>query len=233
MNVMNDFFQENKRILFILIGFLALFALVLTFFILRPQINDLKKEEQKVAQAREQEKILQNQLDGLDDDPTNIDVEQLLLEKQVPTERNIDEYILSLQKLEQYANSHIEQVRFTYDSSIDVLDEDEDETDEATIQEAEEELTDEFGEDFFNEEQPPTFLKEIPEGLEVITVNVVAIVPSYEELVNLVRAIEDQDRISIVSRMRAAFQTDEEELFDDEEELIGLEFDVTTFYYAD
>lgn len=219
--------------------FFALFALVLTFFIVRPQIDDLKKKEEKVAQARAQEKALQNQLDGLDDESTNIDVEQLLLEKQVPTEPNIDEYILSLQQLEQYANSHIEQVRFTYDSSIDVLDEDEDEeeTDDATIQEAEEaleeELTDEFGEDFFDEEQPPTFLKEIPDGLEVITVNVVAIVPSYEELVNLVRAIEDQDRISIVSRMRAAFQTDEEELFDDEEELIGLEFEVTTFYYAE
>ncbi len=222
-----------------MIGFFALFALVLTFFIVRPQIDDLKKEEEKVAQARAQEKALQNQLDGLDDESTNIDVEQLLLEKQVPTAPNIDEYILSLQQLEQYANSHIEQVRFTYDSSIDVLDEDEDEeeTDDATIQEAEEaleeELTDEFGEDFFDGEQPPTFLKEIPDGLEVITVNVVAIVPSYEELVNLVRAIEDQDRISIVSRMRAAFQTDEEELFDDEEELIGLEFEVTTFYYAE
>src|SRR5690625_1927936 len=138
---MNDYIQENKRSLYMLVGLLFLLAIVLFFLVLRPIMNDLDAQK-RTNQAKEADiELLESQLANMKKQLEEEEPEQLVLENKVPSERKIDEYILSLEQLENKTNSEISNIDFVYDSSIEVVDdinessEDAEETEESPAEE--------------------------------------------------------------------------------------------------
>jgi len=211
---MNDYIQENKRSLYMLVGLLFLLAIVLFFLVLRPIMNDLEAQK-RTNQAKEADiELLESQLANMKKQLEEEDPEQLVLENKVPSERKIDEYILSLEQLENKTNSEISNIDFVYDSSIEVVDD-----------------INESSEDAEETEESPA--EEIilgkPDELQVITVRFTATSPSFKDFVKLLETIEQEERISIVSNLE--FRQPTAYNADDDDETVSFDVHLTTFYY--
>lgn len=239
---MNEYFQENKRSLFILVLLLFILAIVLYIFLLHPLLDKYSKTEKNITQLNSEIDVLEAKLANTgDDEPSEIDFEQLMLEKKIPQERELDNYILSLQQLELVSHSKIEEVQFAYDSSLDISDEEEleDETQADNQDESETDQTDdtETDDETDDSEEPkidPEILKEKPEQLHVMTVRLTAISPTYDDFIDLVKEIEKTERISIVTSLDFVQPTEVDEFFtDNPEDIIAFEAELTTFYYAE
>src|SRR5690625_190754 len=164
---MNDYIQENKRSLYMLVGLLFLLAIVLFFLVLRPVIKDLEAQKRTNQEKEEDIELLELQLANMKKQLEEEDPEQLVLENKVPLERKIDEYILSLKQLENKTNSEISNIEFIYDSSMEVLE------DEAASSEDAEESEE-------SEESPAAeVILGKPEELQAITVRFTATSPSF------------------------------------------------------
>lgn len=248
---MNEYIQTNKRSLILLTGLFLLLAIVLYVMLNRPLAADLERQEKNIAEAKNDQETLTETLKVLNLQPDEVAFEDLMLEKVIPKERLLDEYILSLQQLELTTSSKIEQIHFVYDSQISDHEQEEDneavdatsteEDLEASEVEENETKTDEEIEKAVKETADdeemtlePTFIFEKPEGLEAISVRVVAASPSYDEFIEFLKAIEQQERLSIVSQLRFDHPTEDDEYFADEpKEDITFEIELTTFYYED
>lgn len=239
---MNEYYEENKRSLILLAVMLFILALVLYFILLRPLLADYKSEEKKITDLENEIQLLEAQINNLKESSDDVDLEQLILENKVPSERELDEYILALQQLELYTESRIDSIDFTYDSSfqIDVVEEVEDQS----------EVTEEPGDDADTEgeeteteseetetTQPtidPALLNDKPEQLQVMTVRVSAVSPDFDQLIELLKIIENNERISIVTSLNFTKPTEMDLYFaDDPSSIIPFEAELTTFYYAE
>lgn len=254
---MNDYFQENKRSLLILAGLLLILAVVLYVIVVRPLYKDIHAEENNIESLEEQIAQLEQQLEQ-SETVTEENIDELLLQNRIPTDRNVDEYILSLQKLESITNSLIESIEFTYDSSIEgLVIEDEEETEEENDQVEElnnEELLDENSNEDNQEQEDSSaeestdeeaenekeitinreILEELPENLHVITVTISAYSPTFDDLIEFLRVIENTERISIVTSLSFERPTERDIYRINENALdhIPFEAELTTFYYA-
>lgn len=149
---MNDYFEENKRSLILLTSLLFILALVLFFILVRPLMKDYKMEVNQIADLQAEIELLETKLKTLEQEtPDEYNLDQLMLENKIPSERELDEYILTIQQLELQTKSKIEQINFTYDSvfETEAAPEEADEADQT--EELEEEL-DEAVENDTNEE---------------------------------------------------------------------------------
>lgn len=242
---MSEFYQENKTILFIFTGFLLVVAIVLYFWLVQPLKTDLVQTNDNIQQLEDEKILLTTQISNFDEDDLDIDIEELLHEKKIPRERRLDDYILSLQGLEFITNSKIESVAITYDSGTDHIEVEEDEEEETPAPETDEEdATDDAEEEVDTEEdaeleQPvidPTIVKEKPESLEVIVVTIQAASPNFKEFLQLIEAIENQERVSIVSNLNFKSPTENDVYtseFEVDEEKIEFTATLTTFYYPE
>lgn len=244
---MNEYFEENKRSLVLLASMLFILALVLFFVLLRPLMNEYKSEQKRIEDLQNEIELLEAQINNLKDTSDDVDLEQLILENKVPRERELDEYILALQQLELHTESRIDSINFTYDSSFDIEAEEESDETEAEVTEPEADLEDEAeGEDTDAEENDeeaeeevevtvdPELLKEKPEQLQVMTVRIEAVSPDFEQFIELLKIIENNERISIVTNLHFTKPTEQDLYFTDEpSKIIPFEAELTTFYYAD
>lgn len=209
---MNEYIQENKRSLYVIVGLLFILAIVLFFLVLRPVMTDLDKQKKLNDTKEANIELLKIQLENMKKQFEEEDPEKLVLEGKIPPERNIDEYIRSLQALENKTNSEISNITFVYDSNIDVVE--------------------------TEEEEPEVDHEEIivgkPDELQVIVVQFTATSPSYDDFINLLKTIEQEERISIVSNLQfnqnaSIGETQENE----EDEMVSFTIHLTTFYYED
>lgn len=245
---MNEYIEENKRAIILLTIGLFLLAIVLYFFLLRPQLVDLSEKKENLDAMEEELRVLEEQIAAFDEDELDVEVEQLLQEKKIPTERKLDEYILSLQRLESVTNSKIERIEFVYDSNLEIDEENEEaepsdnteESAEKTEENLESNELDETDDENEGEETEdeinvnPEILREKPEQLEVMTVRLVAVAPNFEEFIELLKVIENEERISIVTNLRFNKPTEEDTFILDEPlDMIPFEAELTTFYYAE
>src|SRR5690625_4078336 len=132
-----------------LTGLLLLLAIVLFFLVLRPLMQDVDAQERTKAAKREDIQLLETQNKNMKEQHEAEDPDQLDLEEKVPLERKVDEYILSLEKLEDKTNSEISNIEFVYDSNIEIPEEETETTDEdgeKAVEEPEENLTEGFAE---------------------------------------------------------------------------------------
>lgn len=241
---MNEYFEENKRSLILLAGMLFVLALVLYFILLRPLMADYKKEQQAIVDLNNEIQILEAQITQFQETSNDVNLEQLILENKIPRERELDEYILALQQLELHTESKIESIQFAYDSSLEV-----DEVDSSESGESSEVDTDTEDETAEDDGQPetesseeesteptidPTILNEKPEELQVMTVKINAISPDFDELIELLKIIESNERISIVTSLQFSKPTEQDLYFaDDPSNVIQFEAELTTFYYVE
>lgn len=241
---MNEYFQENKRSIFLLITALLLLAIVLYMLLLRPLQSDLSSKEKDIIRVKEEIELLQAHLDSDEPDRSALDIEQIMLEKKIPEERNLDEYILSLQQLEFKTNSSIDHIQFVYDSNLEIKEDEDNEEQEKTTNTDEQSETNAPETEDANKTEPevdqklptidPELLKEIPENLHIITVRVVATSPTYSDFIELLEVIEDTERISIVTGLTFTQPTENDEYFVEDYDW-GISFiaELTTFYYVD
>lgn len=232
---MNEYFQENKRSVFLLTALLFLLAIVLYIILVRPLLVDLSSKQEAISSKEEEIQILETRL--LNIDQAKVDVEELMLEDKIPTKRELDDYILSLQQLETMTGSTIEKIEFVYDSNLEEI-EDEEETTEEVTEEADglENEDEEVEGETETEEEPvidQEIIKEKPEDLQVMTVKITAISPDYNEFIELLETIENEKRISIVSKLHFLHPTEFETVFAEEQlKSISFEAELTTFYYV-
>lgn len=246
---MNEYFEQNKRSLLLLGGTLLLLAIILYFFLVRPVMADYKNEVQRIDDLNEEIELLEAQIENLKESPEEIDVDQLILENKIPSERELDEYILTIQQLELHTDSQIETIDFAYDSSFEIDEVEEEETEEASADE-EEALEDELEEETAIEDEAdtmdadeaeeeatepeidPAILNEKPEDLHVMTVRISALSPNFDEFIELLKLIESNDRISIVTSLEFSKPTEEDIYFSNNPaERISFDAEITTFYY--
>lgn len=256
---MNEYIQENKRSIILLTIALLLLAVVLYFFLLHPQVSELNRKEDALVTKNEELETLQQQIaEKRETLADGAELEKLLIKNKIPDNRELDEYILSLQRLESVTESKIERIEFVYDSSFEVEEEEEEESTEtdtdAEVNDDTEEVTDDASEDEeaasdenedANEEDAegeeenevsidPALLAEKPDELQVLTVRLIAVAPDFEEFINLIKAIENEERVSIVTSLNFTKPTEQETYFPgDSLEVIPFEAELTTFYYAE
>lgn len=248
---MNEYFEANKRSLFILAGLLFILAIVLYFILVRPLVNDYQGEVRKISDLKEEIAQLEARLESLDEEtPDGFDVEQLILENKIPTERELDEYILAIQQLELHTESKIESITFAYDSSIETEpapeeeseenDEDSDEadTDAEVDEEADEEADESDDSEEADEVNTPTldaeFLSVLPENLYVMSISLEVTSPNFDEFLELIKLIEANERISIVTNLDFTKPTEEDIYFSDVPlEDIPFNVEIATFYYME
>lgn len=232
---MNDYFQANRRSLFILVGLLLFLAIVLYFILLRPLHTDLNRQESRVASIKTDIELLESKLDSVED--KEIDVEQLKYEKIVPRKPNIDDYILSLQQLELTTKTKIMNINFTYDSNLDmpeVESRSEDEDSGVTVDQLDEEELNIEGTDDTSVAIDQDLLEEKPDTLQVIIVNISAMSADCESFLDVLKAIENNERISVISSLSFTKPTEEDIYFSDIAlDWIPFEIELTTFYYDD
>lgn len=207
-----------------LTGLLFLLAIVLFFVILRPLMQDLSSQENAIKAKEADIQLLEAQLESMQEQLTGEDPEQLVLEKKIPMERKLDEYILSLEQLENKTNSQIDQIEFTYDSSFELVGSEVEEKSEES-----DESVDDDGEDesAVNEE----IIQDKLDGMQVMTVRFTATSPSFHEFINLLKTIENEERISIVSNLHFT-QPTEYDIGEDQEDAVSFNVHLTTFYYT-
>lgn len=238
---MKEYIQENKRTLFILIGLLFVLVIVLYFLLLRPLLADLSSEERQLIALENERDVLMQKISSFNDEVEEVDVEQLIYENKIPTERELDEYILALQQAELMTDSKLLEIEFVYDSSLDVSEVEETETEAEVPAEVEvETITDEEDaqadtEDNEGEEPPtidPVIINEKPEELQVLTARVTGASKDFDDFIDLIKVIEEQERISIISTLSFNKPTKDDLLFA-EDPFIALSFtaELTTFYY--
>lgn len=240
---MNDYIQENKRAVILLTVVLFLLTIVLYYFLLRPQMIDLSNKRDDVEAMEEQLRELEQKITSYQENGLDIEVEQLLLEKKVPTERKLDEYIISLQRLEAITDSKIEKIEFVYDSNFEIDEETSEGTEEGsedTEENSEENEAEDVLEENENDESEdeinvdPVILNEKPEELQIITVKLKAISPDFEDFIKLLELIENDERISIVTNLQFNKLTEDDIfLVENPLDIIPFEAELTTFYYAE
>lgn len=237
---MNEFYQENKKVLIIFTAFLFVVVIVLYFLLVQPLKTDLDATNKNITNLEEEKVLITTQISNFDLEEKELDIDQLIYENKIPSERDLDDYILALQGLEFITNSKIESVSIAYDSGTGHIEVEEEVVPEpSTPEDSEDGEAAEVEEADTEEpvEQPiidPTIVKEKPESLEVMVVTIAATSPNFEEFIHLIEAIESQDRISIVSNLNFTTPT-ENDIYTSEFEVdtkkIEFTASFTTFYY--
>lgn len=235
---MNEYFRENKRALILITVALFILAIVLFFFLLRPLVKDLSSKKDAINSAEGELHILEQKIATYTETNLEYDIDQLVYEKKIPLERMLDEYILSLQRLELITKSKIEKIEFVYDSQFEM---DETESEAEELVEQEDELLMEEN-DSQNEDESevgevvvdPVIMNEKPEELQEMTVKLTAISPDFKEFIEFLKVIENQERISIVTKLYFLRPTEVDTFFAENPlETVPFEVELTTFYYAE
>lgn len=216
---MNNIFQEKRNIFLLLVGLLFMLCMVLYFAFLSPLLGDMKQKEQSIESLQADVAVLEKRVEKLGENQENFEKEHALLQKKIPFTRKLDEIVLILQDIERQSSSLIKSVDYQYESSfptaifskeLEVNEEDQSvgKSDEGVLP------TIDFGEK--------------PESLQIFTIQMDVSSPTYEDFLQFITDIEQQERIMSVSRLRVDKPT-EAELSEDE--MVTYNVELITFYY--
>lgn len=224
---MNNIFQEKRNTFLLLIGLLFILLMVIYLAFLRPLSGELKMKESSLIDLQGNIASLEKEVSLLAEDETEIEIEQISLQKRIPLTKELENLVLTLQEIELVSLSRIESIEFHYDSSLptsDFLSESESDDEDEEI--ANEEATGD------TETIPAIDLSEKPESLQIITVRMDVLSPTYEDFLHFITEIEQQERIMSVSRLYFEKPTEEELIIAEEpDETMTYSVEIITFYY--
>lgn len=227
---MNNLFEENRQSFFLLVGLLFILLAVIYFLFFKPLVDERKLAETEVVELRNDIASLQKQVDQLDEGEQviDIDLETKRLEKHMPSQPELKEFLLTLQEIELVSDGKIIDYTFSYDGSIperqSITEENEEDEEENNT------MIEEQNQDEETTETPSIHLPEMPENVRIVTVSMELFSPDYEHLQTFLKEIEKQERIMMISGLQFT-QPGELELLETEDETITASIDVTTFYY--
>jgi len=225
---MNNIFEENRNAFLMLSGLLFVLLIVLYFAFISPLLSDLKDERANHIDLQNEIAVLEKQIQQIDEIQEELTQEQLELQKKVPLTRKLEEIVLILQDIELQSSSLIELIDFYYDSSLPTPDF----SHEFDADEVIEGANDAEGEENSDKESQTIELKEKPESLQVITISMEITSPSYDDFLQLIKEIEQQERIMSVSKLQFE-KTSDFTVNDEQDELITHKVELMTFYYKE
>jgi len=225
---MNNIFEENRNAFLMLSGLLFVLLIVLYFAFISSMLSDLKDERANHIDLQNEIAVLEKQIQQIDETQEELTQEQLELQKKVPLTRELEEIVLILQDIELQSSSLIELIDFYYDSSLPTPDF----SHELDADEVIEGANDAEGEENSDKESQTIELKEKPESLQVITISMEITSPSYDDFLQLIKEIEQQERIMSVSKLQFE-KTSDFTVKDERDELITHKVELMTFYYKE
>lgn len=225
---MNNIFEENRNAFLMLSGLLFVLLIVLYFAFISPLLSDLKDERANHIDLQNEIAVLEKQIQQIDEIQEELTQEQLELQKKVPLTRKLEEIVLILQDIELQSSSLIELIDFYYGSSLPTPDF----SHEFDADEVIEGANDAEGEENSDKESQTIELKEKPESLQVITISMEITSPSYDDFLQLIKEIEQQERIMSVSKLQFE-KTSDFTVNDEQHELITHKVELMTFYYKE
>lgn len=232
---MNEYLQENRRSLLLLVGLMLILILAIYIFLVRPIMVDYKSEVQQIDELDTEISSLEKEISKEENLSDEVDVEQLVLENRIPTKKDLDEFVLYLQQLELHTNSKIEEIEVSYDESLQFVDEESSEGEELEedVSEDDEELDEDYEDDLDEQEEVNSnLLNEKPDELQMINIRLTAFSPNFDELIELLNLIENEERISILTGLEFNIPSEEDLYFSNNpEETISFTANITTFYY--
>jgi len=226
---MNNMFEENRSTFLMLVGLMFVLLMVLYFAFISPLLSDLKEKKSSQVDLQNDIAVLEKKLQQLDESEEEFEQEQLELQKKIPLTRELEEIVLILQEIELHSSSVIEEINFYYDGSLPTSDFIH-ELDTEEMVEDEDGSEGEKGKN--NDEKSPTIdLVEKPERLQLITLNMEITSPTYDDFLQLVTEIEQQERIMGVSKVQ--FETQSESVDVETDGSIEAEVELITFFYQE
>ncbi|WP_026671473.1 hypothetical protein [Alkalihalobacterium bogoriense] len=235
---MNEYIQEKRTVFIVIIASLFL-LLVLAFFLFQKPVQEQLKAEETMVTT---EQML---IDGITVQLAELANQEeentVMLERKVPKERLIDQYLLTLQEVELVSESKIQDISFTsYDGELT----DEEfisgaaesgvETSEQVVEPVAVEEVAEAGEAEVVVEEAQLEQEQLPNGLQLLTISMQVVSPNYESYRMFLKEIEKRERITRVDSLQFTTPTEADLLFtDDPDETISFTMQVTTFYYQD
>jgi type IV pilus assembly protein PilO len=225
---MNDFIQERKPLVILIVVILFLLLGLVYFYMLKPIKDEANLAETNVERLENDIQVLQTELEQNQPEQTKRVENSFLLERKMPLDRSIDDFILSLQEIELISESRIENISFhQYDGSLTKADQ---------VMEDESEATNDDTNSNNNGETTESPLSDVAESLpmnvKLMTVNLKVVSPNFEQFERFLHEVEKLERITRVDTLSFR-QPGEEELLnmDNEDNTITTDIQITTFYY--
>lgn len=209
MNKLSNLFQENKKSVLSLLVLLYVLLTVVFFLFYRPNSVDLKSKKAEQKSLTEEIDLLNAQIEQSKANEEADKEKQLERAKSLPMTPEVNQMILTLEEIEANSESSLQRIGFFYDGALPELPLEEGTTEEAS-----------------STEKPVINLEDKPENLQVITMDVLVTSPSYNHFHTLVKEIEAQERMMIVSTMNFDQTTD-----DESGQSVSAVITLSTFYY--
>ncbi|WP_062355442.1 hypothetical protein [Bacillus kwashiorkori] len=240
---MSNFIQEKKSAVLFITTILFLLLGVVYIYVIKPLNDDISISETKVKTIETDIRILEAQLVKA---PTSQEENTMLLERQMPLARNIDEILLSLQEVELVSGSQIQSISFnTYDGTLSNSEElirndestnvgeaDEEATDDETNEQGRESDLSSNGEET-NEAPVSELADDInkPENVKLLTISLSVESPDFAHFQKFLKEIENLQRINRVEQVTFSKPAEQELLSEEYEETISFSLTITTFYF--
>ena len=235
---MNDFLQERKSLVILIIVIMFLLLGLAYFYWIMPMKDEVKAAKRNVELLESDIQLLQSQLDNAQSGQMDRIENQFYLERKMPLNRSIDDLILSLQEIEFVSGIRIENITFNnYDAGLTEADSVIENEEEETGEVEEEDWPGDIESDFDDElTEPPVsdVVEDLPENVKLITLNLSVISPNFAQFEAFLDEVEKLERITRVDTLSFS-QPGEEELLSLEGEeadtTVNVEVQLTTFYY--
>lgn len=244
---MMDSIRENKRAAFLLLG--ALIALILAgvyYLYIMPLQDENESKRNTNALIQAEIVALQEQAgDGEEEVPLQDDPYELM--KKVPNQLELDKIIRTIEEIELITQTKVGSVTFNGYESEGVTGFVEEEEEEVVNEEPEEQAEDpatdeetpepgdsstEAREEAATEETPMSTISvaDLPLELRMITMTVDVTAETEEQLVAIMKEIENLERVYRIDSLDTGLPG-EEQIATDADEQISASLTITTFYY--
>ncbi|MBU8905044.1 hypothetical protein [Desertibacillus haloalkaliphilus] len=206
---------ENRSKLLVSLAFLFSLLALFYYFFLLPLEHEKSEFEQLITAEERQIAALRSEIER--GGATDANLTQL--ERQMPLDREVDGYLLSLSEVETVSNSRIESISFNqYDGALD----------ESVVNYRNEEREQEQAE--AGEEPGPELTP--PEGVYVLGLSLQVVSPDYDHFLSFLEELETRERLTSILQVNFTQPNEQQLLFaENPSEVIAFSVNIETYYY--
>lgn len=200
---MNDLFQEKKILFLIIVGLLFVLLLVVYMAVFRPLATQVAAKE--TDKQTIQQEISQNEQKLVEAEKQDPEIDTMSMKRQLPPAKELDELLLTLEKISQISSSRIENMEFSYDQPLADLEREEEDEDQDDIEEAreapsEEEETTATENDGEKEglDAAQQVMETVTNSVHTVQLRVQIFSPDYKQFKQFLKEVEKLERLTIV-----------------------------------
>ncbi|MEK3764358.1 potassium transporter [Solibacillus sp. FSL K6-4121] len=227
---MNSITSSKNGTLLLVIAFAMALLFALYTFVIKPKQEEAQSIRTEINYMRTEISTLEQNLGDNQSQYSETDVNEFALRKKVPSDREIDTLILSIEEIEYVTGSQIRSIEFNnYDALV---------SDSAiqnpSVDEEQESLDGLLDDLESTEEEAPVStiaVETLPPSLKLVTFIIGVTSPNDVNLLNFIKEIEQLERVMHIDRVEFELSGEEAELMADEPDAVTAEVQVTTFYY--